>query len=73
MFCVTDFVSAMKQNVSIDLWKIFLVPPPNKIVGLDLAPFSGMVVNHCCRSKNRRNYHNILLSSQNDQAGSVVV
>jgi len=63
----------MKQNVSIDLWKIFLVPPPKKIVGLDLAPFSEMVVNHCCRSKKRRNYHNILLSSQNYQGGSVAV
>jgi len=38
-----------------------------------LAPFSEMVVNHCCRTKNKRNYHNILLSGQNDQTGSVVV
>ena len=53
----------------IDLRKIFLVPAPNKIVGLDLVPFSEMVVNHCCRSKRRRDYHSILLSSQNDQAG----
>jgi len=37
--------------MSVDLWKIVLVPPRNNIVGLDLAPFSEMVVNHCCRSK----------------------
>jgi len=53
MFCVTDFVSAIKQNVSIDLWKFFLVPPPNKILGMDLVPFSEMVVNHCCKSKKK--------------------
>jgi len=73
IFCVIGFVSAIKQNVSVDLWKIFLVPPPNKFIGLDLALFSEMVVNHCCRSKKRRNYHSILLSCQNDKAGSVVV
>jgi len=50
----------MKQNVSIDLWKILFVRPSNKIVGLDLASFSEMVVNHCCRSKKRRNYHSAL-------------
>jgi len=32
-----------------------------------------MVENHCCRSKKNLNYHNTLLSSQNDQTGSVVV
>jgi len=41
------------------------------MVGLDLAPFSEMVDNHCCRSQ--ENYHSILVSSQNDQTGSVVV
>ena len=51
IFCVTGFVSAKKQTVSIDLWKTFFVRPSNKIVGLNLAPFSEMVVNHCCRSK----------------------
>jgi len=44
-----------------------------KIVGLDLVPFSEMVENHGCKSKKNVNYHNILLSSQNDQTGSVVV
>jgi len=73
MFCVTDFVSAIKQNVSIDLWKFFLVPPPNKILGMDLVPFSEMVVNHCCKSKKRPNYHSIFLSGQNNQAGCLVV
>jgi len=34
----------------------------NKILGLDLAPFSEMVENHCCRSTKNVNYHNILLS-----------
>jgi len=57
--------------VSIDLWKNVLERPSNKIVGLGLAPFSEMVVNDCCRSKKKHNYHNILLSSQNDQTGSV--
>ena len=47
--------------------------PSDKIVGLDLAPFSEMVDNHCCRNKKNVNYHNILLSSQNDQTGSVLV
>jgi len=28
----------------------------NKIVGLDLAPFSAMVENHCCRSNVSREY-----------------
>jgi len=51
--------------------EIFLVWPPNKIVGLDLGPFSEMVVNHCCRSKKRCNYQSILLFSQNDQTGSI--
>jgi len=41
----------VQQNVSIDLWKILLVPPPNKIVGLDLVPFSEMVVNHVVEAK----------------------
>jgi len=50
-----------------------LVRLSNKIVGLDLAPFSEMVENHCCRSKKNVNYRNIILSSQNDQTGSVVV
>jgi len=45
----------------------------NKIVGLDLPPFSEMVENRCCISKKNLNYHNILLSSQNDQTRSVVV
>jgi len=45
----------------------------NEIVGLDLASFSEMIENHSCRSKKNVNYHNILLSSQNDQTGSVVV
>jgi len=31
-----------------------------------------IVENHCCRSKKNLNYHNILLSGQNDQTGSVV-
>jgi len=53
IFCVTDFVSAIKQNVSIDLRF------SNKIVGLDLTPFSEMVENHCCRSKKNVSYHNI--------------
>jgi len=44
-----------------------------KWVGLDLAPFSEMVENHCCRSKKKVDYHNILLSSQNNQTGSIVV
>jgi len=51
LLCVTDFVSAIKQNVSTDLWQNFLVRLSNKIVGLDLPPFSEMVVNHCCRRK----------------------
>jgi len=51
IFCVKGFVSAIKQNASIDMWKKNLVRPSNKILGLDLAPFSEMVVNHCCRSK----------------------
>jgi len=33
--------------------KKILVRPSKKIVGLDLAPFSEMVVNHCCRSKKK--------------------
>jgi len=45
----------------------------NKMVGLDLAHFSEMLENHCCRSKKNLNYYKILLSSQNDQTGSVVV
>ena len=45
----------------------------NKIVDLDLAPFNEMVENHYCRSKKNVNCHNILLSSQNDQTGSVVM
>jgi len=31
-----------------------------------------MVEDHCCRSKKNLNYHNILLSSQSDQTGSVL-
>jgi len=45
----------------------------NKIVGLELAPFSEMVENRCCKSEKNVNYHSILVSSQNDQTGSVVV
>jgi len=45
----------------------------NQIVGLDLVPFSEMVKTHCCRSRKNVNYHNILLSSENDQTGSVVI
>jgi len=45
----------------------------NKIVDLDLTPFSEMVENHCCRSNKNVNNHNILLSNQNDQTGSVGV
>jgi len=73
IFCVTDFVSAIKQNVSMDLREKLLVRLSNKIIGLDLAPFSEMVENHCCKSKTNVNYHNILLSSQNDQTRSVAV
>ena len=74
IICVADFVSCMKQNVSIDLQVLkFLVCLYNKIVGLDLSPFSEMVENHCWRSKKNANYHNILLSSRNDQTGFVVV
>jgi len=51
---VTDFVSAIKQNVSIDLWQECLCDS-NKIVGLDLGPFSEMVENHCCWSKKNVN------------------
>jgi len=48
IICVADFVSCMKQNVSIDLQVLkFLVCLYNKIVGLDLSPFSEMVENHC--------------------------
>jgi len=43
------------------------------MVGLDLALFSKMVKNHCCRSKKKINSHNILLFSHNDQTGSVVI
>jgi len=63
IFCVTDFVSAKKENVSIDLWHKILLRLSNRIVGLDLAPFSEMVENHCCRSTKNVNYHNILLST----------
>jgi len=45
----------------------------NKIVSLDLAPFSEMVENHSCRSKKKGNYRNILLSSKNYQTGSVAI
>jgi len=45
----------------------------SKIVGLYLAAFSEMVENYCCRSTKNVNCHNILLSSQNDQTGSVVL
>jgi len=34
-----------------------------------MAPFSEMAENHCCKSKKNVNYHYILLSSQNEQAG----
>jgi len=40
---------------------------------LDLAPFREIVENHYCRSKKNVAYHSILLSTQKDQAGSVVV
>jgi len=50
ILCVTDFVSTIKQNVSIDLRKKFL-RFFNEMVGLDLAPFRVMVENRCCRSK----------------------
>jgi len=73
IFCVTDFVSAIKQNVSIDLWQNFFVRLSNIIVGLDYTPFSKMFENNCCRSKKNFYYHNILLSSQNDKTGSTVV
>ena len=43
-----------------------------KIICLDLTPFSEMVENHCWSKKNV-NYHNVLLSSQNDQTGYAVV
>jgi len=52
----------MKQKVSIDLWPKFFVRLSNKIGGLDLALFSEMVENHCCKSRKYGNYHNILLS-----------
>jgi len=45
----------------------------NEIVDLNVAAFSEMVENHYCKSKKSVNYHNILLSGQNDQTGSVVV
>jgi len=44
IFCGTDFVSAIKPNVSIDLCQKFLMGLSNKIVGLDLAPFSKMAL-----------------------------
>jgi len=44
IFCVTDFIET--KRVSGHVEKI-LVRPSNKIVGLHLAPFSEMVVNHC--------------------------
>jgi len=50
IFCVTDFVSAKKQNVSFDLWQKILVWVSSKIVGLDLAPFNEMIENRCCRN-----------------------
>ena len=50
-----------------------LVRLSNKIVDLDLAAFSEMVENRCCRSKKNVNCPNILLSSHDDQTGSVVV
>jgi len=62
IFCVTDFVSAIKQNVSIDMWQKLFVRLSSKVIGLDLAPFSEMVGNHCCKSKKNVNCH-ILLSS----------
>jgi len=55
------------------LWKKFLVRFSNIIVRLDLAPFSEMVENHCCRSEKSVNDNIILLSSQNDQTQSVAV
>jgi len=67
--CVTDFVSRKKHNVSIDLRQKNLVRLSKKIVDLDLASFSEIVENCCCRSKKHVNYHNISLSSQNDQTG----
>jgi len=44
----------------------------SKIVSLDLASFSKMIENHCCRSKKKVDWHSILLSSQNDQSWSIV-
>jgi len=35
----------MEQNVQTDLWQNFFVRLSNKIVGLDLPPFSEMVEN----------------------------
>jgi len=64
----------MQQNKTCELTcGKFFVRLSDKIVDLDLAPFSEMVENHCCRSKKDIKYHNNLLSSQNDQTGSVVV
>jgi len=72
IFCVTDFVSAIKnETCQLTCGKI-LVRLINRIVDLDLVPFNEMVENRCCRSKKHVNYH-IFLSSQNDQTGSVVV
>jgi len=51
----------------------FFVRLSNKIVGLDLAHFSEMVENHYSQSKKNVIHHIILLSSQNDQTGSVIV
>ena len=44
-FCAAGFVSAMKQRVNWFVGKVS-VWLCNKIVGLDLAPFSEMVENH---------------------------
>jgi len=63
----------VQQNKTCQLVVVkFFVRLSNKIVGLELAPFSEMVENHCCGSKKNVNYQNILLSSQNDQTWSVV-
>ena len=59
IFCVTDIVSAIK-NHQLTCGKKFLACLSNKIVDLDLAPFSEaeMVENHCYTSKKNLKYHN---------------
>jgi len=50
-----------------------LVRLSKKIVDLYLAAFSEMVENRCCRNKKNFNYPNNLLSSHDDQTGSIAV